>query len=289
METTTQQQASKLPPVLTKRNRFFIGGAGAVAPISLEFFHLNDINVIQAPTAFLEALIRTNALTFFGFLLQFLILFGIGGGYVYFFQSREHNPKSLFQFGIIAPALLVSFFGGLSSSTQPSMPQSTPPQDHYQAPSLDELPPTGFRFRLIPEAHAAGELPPETKEGIGSQVLKGFSLLNKILPKDEPLTMDNVSTYLSYKTDKGMDLWRWTVFIKGDEDRLEGVKCVEYTLHRTFADPVREVCSRGIGGQAFPLTAIGYGTFTVNTVIIFKDGRREKRSHSLKFVRPPGG
>jgi hypothetical protein len=77
--------------------------------------------------------------------------------------------------------------------------------------------------------------------------------------------------------------WNWTVFIKGDRDKIDEIKCVEYTLHPTFPDPVRKVCDRGNPQQAFALSVTGWGTFTIGIRVFMKDGSVENLKHQLKF------
>jgi transcription initiation factor IIF auxiliary subunit len=77
--------------------------------------------------------------------------------------------------------------------------------------------------------------------------------------------------------------WNWTVFIEGSEDVLRSVRCVEYTLHPTFPDPVRTVCSRGTGREAFPLSSSGWGTFQIGIRVVLKDGRIQELTHHLRF------
>jgi transcription initiation factor IIF auxiliary subunit len=50
---------------------------------------------------------------------------------------------------------------------------------------------------------------------------------------------------------------------------LDRIRCVEYTLHPSFPNHVRLVCTRQNG---FELTARGWGTFTVLIRLLFKDG-----------------
>ena len=77
--------------------------------------------------------------------------------------------------------------------------------------------------------------------------------------------------------------WKWTVFIQGPENVLDQVRCVEYTLHRTFPNPVREVCDRGTGPRAFALTTSGWGTFEIRIRVFLKDGRVQELTHVLRF------
>ncbi|MBI3694676.1 MAG: hypothetical protein HY238_07525 [Acidobacteria bacterium] len=77
--------------------------------------------------------------------------------------------------------------------------------------------------------------------------------------------------------------WEWTIFIQGPNEVLNQVQCVEYTLHPTFSVPVRSVCERGQSPQAFALQSSGWGTFTVGIQVFFRDGRRQRLEHHLKF------
>jgi transcription initiation factor IIF auxiliary subunit len=92
-----------------------------------------------------------------------------------------------------------------------------------------------------------------------------------------PITADNVAT----PTNKNR--WRWTVFVKGPEDALAKIQCVEYTLHPTFFEPVQEMCERGEGPQAFALSAVGWGTFEIKIRVFLKDGTAQELTHQLKF------
>ena len=92
-----------------------------------------------------------------------------------------------------------------------------------------------------------------------------------------PISADNTARQIR------TGYWTWTVFIKAPEEVLSQVQCVQYTLHPTFADPVREVCERGSTSQAFPLTATGWGTFLIPVRVTLKNGRSQELSHQLRF------
>jgi transcription initiation factor IIF auxiliary subunit len=80
------------------------------------------------------------------------------------------------------------------------------------------------------------------------------------------------------------DWWEWTVFIKGSSTDLDLVKCVEYTLHESFSNPVKLVCTKGSNNnKAYPFTAKGWGTFTIKIKVIFKDGTTQNLKHELVF------
>ncbi|MBN2493511.1 MAG: hypothetical protein JXR96_02875 [Deltaproteobacteria bacterium] len=81
---------------------------------------------------------------------------------------------------------------------------------------------------------------------------------------------------------QGEGNWRWTVFVEGPQSALDRIRCVEYTLHPTFRDPVKMVCQRG-GRYPFGYTATGWGTFDIKVRILTHDGRVQHMVHPLKF------
>lgn len=81
----------------------------------------------------------------------------------------------------------------------------------------------------------------------------------------------------------GDDRWDWTVFLQAPPQVLGRVKCVEYTLHPTFPNPVRRVCDRGTGARAFALNSNGWGEFTIRAKVTFKDGRTQGLEYWLKL------
>ncbi len=74
--------------------------------------------------------------------------------------------------------------------------------------------------------------------------------------------------------------WEWGIYIEGAQTELDRIRCVEYTLHPTFPNPVRVVCSRP---DRFELTARGWGTFTVKIKLMLKDGSMRQLAHPLQF------
>jgi len=78
--------------------------------------------------------------------------------------------------------------------------------------------------------------------------------------------------------------WDWKIFVEGSDDVLEQIRCVEYTLHPTFPNPVQEICERGRSeDQAFVLSGNAWGAFDVKIRILLKDGGVQKLTHTLKF------
>lgn len=74
--------------------------------------------------------------------------------------------------------------------------------------------------------------------------------------------------------------WDWGIYIEGTPTELDRIRCVEYTLHRTFPNPVRMVCS---SQKRFELVTRGWGTFTVKIKLLLEDGSIVQMSHELKF------
>lgn len=91
------------------------------------------------------------------------------------------------------------------------------------------------------------------------------------------VALSNTSHYV------GDDRWDWTVFVQGTPTALARIKCVEYTLHPTFPNPVRLVCDRGKGTQAFALSSNGWGEFTIAARVIRQDGGVQALSYRLRL------
>lgn len=89
------------------------------------------------------------------------------------------------------------------------------------------------------------------------------------------LTVQNTSTYV------GSGRWNWTIYIDADVSTVNNIRCVEYTLHPTFPNPVRTVCDEQ--QTKFALSANGWGTFTVQVRISYKDGGTQAVTHRLVF------
>ena len=74
--------------------------------------------------------------------------------------------------------------------------------------------------------------------------------------------------------------WEWGILVEGTSERLDQIRCVGYTLHRTFPNPVRLVCSRR---DRFELKARGWGEFEVGVKLMLKDGSIRQLSHDLEL------
>jgi hypothetical protein len=91
-----------------------------------------------------------------------------------------------------------------------------------------------------------------------------------------PIITANTSTY------EGNSRSAWTVYIQTDPETIRSIRCVEYTLHPAFPNPVREVCNRR-GPQAFSLSATGWGTFQIGVRVFLRDGGVQPFTHQLRF------
>lgn len=84
----------------------------------------------------------------------------------------------------------------------------------------------------------------------------------------------------------GDDRWDWEIFVDDDgSGELSKISHVDYVLHDTFQDPIRQVRSAKDG---FRLKTNGWGTFTVRAFVHFKDGRKKRLSHELVLKSSSG-
>jgi transcription initiation factor IIF auxiliary subunit len=77
--------------------------------------------------------------------------------------------------------------------------------------------------------------------------------------------------------------WNWTVYLDAAPAVLEQIRCVQYILHPTFPNPVREICERGNPSQPFALSASGWGEFVMNIRIFLRDGRFQDFQYQLRL------
>ncbi len=82
----------------------------------------------------------------------------------------------------------------------------------------------------------------------------------------------------------GSKWWSWTVYLSGNETKINSIRCVRYILHPTFSKPIREICTKGnIHDQYFPFSTSGWGTFRIKIKIFFKNGETQDLYHDLVF------
>ena len=81
----------------------------------------------------------------------------------------------------------------------------------------------------------------------------------------------------------GDNQWKWTAFVTGPPEQIAKIRCVRYTLHPTFPNPVQEVCDMSDPKHPFAFSAVGWGTFNLRARIEFRDGSSSDLTHFLKF------
>lgn len=67
------------------------------------------------------------------------------------------------------------------------------------------------------------------------------------------------------------------IYVEGD---LDSLKMVEYELHSTFKNPIRESTNRESG---FPLNIWTWGEFDIYVIFHFKDGTTKETVYPLKY------
>ena len=92
------------------------------------------------------------------------------------------------------------------------------------------------------------------------------------------LKIKNISRYL------GDDQWEWDAFLDANQSgELDDIKYVEYVLHPTFDNPIREIDDRK---SKFMLSTSGWGTFKLKAFAYKKDGTKVKLEHELELDYP---
>ncbi len=76
----------------------------------------------------------------------------------------------------------------------------------------------------------------------------------------------------------------WGIWIDEKEDVLREIDHVEYTLHPTFRNPIREESNPD---TQFEHKTNGWGTFQISIIVFFKDGTTHKTKHMLRFQGVP--
>ena len=96
------------------------------------------------------------------------------------------------------------------------------------------------------------------------------------------LTPVSISRLVPRNTSRpdGKGRWDWTVYIDTDSSTRQRIRCVEYTLHKTFPDPIRTRCNPE---DNFALQTNGWGTFRIQIRVMFKDGTEKRLHHDLVF------
>jgi hypothetical protein len=128
------------------------------------------------------------------------------------------------------------------------------------------------RERTLPPDNPTAQIAPRVATADSSAAVRSQSI-----------RIENSSTLLGTKN--GDDWWAWTVFVTAPDETLNQIKCVRYTLHPTFPEPVTKVCKKGSDRQAFALSSEGWGTFRINIRVYFRNGKYQDFTHDLKFTK----
>lgn len=84
---------------------------------------------------------------------------------------------------------------------------------------------------------------------------------------------------------KGNDRWDWQAFVDDQgSGELQNVKSVQYVLHPTFPNPIREMKTPE---NQFELRTNGWGVFELKAFVNMKDGKKIKLTHMLDLRYDP--
>ena len=81
------------------------------------------------------------------------------------------------------------------------------------------------------------------------------------------------------------DWWKWWIWIEANDDDLDKIEKIVYTMHATFVPPVRTIDDRS---SKFKLEAEGWGIFTIYAKLFLKDGTQVPLEHDLHLEYPDG-
>lgn len=79
----------------------------------------------------------------------------------------------------------------------------------------------------------------------------------------------------------GKKKFSWRIYIDAPPPVLNNIRCVQYTLHKTFKDPIQNKCNAA--ATQFAYSAIGWGEFSVRVKVTYLDNREEYFDHWLKL------
>jgi transcription initiation factor IIF auxiliary subunit len=87
---------------------------------------------------------------------------------------------------------------------------------------------------------------------------------------------------ISVEKRSGEDWSEWCVFVDEKAETLDKINFVEYTLHRTFPNPIRVIKDRE---DRFALFTAGWGEFMINVRVVFGDGSSEYTTHHIRLEK----
>lgn len=178
-----------------------------------------------------------------GFLIRAVALFAVGSFWVYLHKS-EHDPMMVFQLGIVAPAMILGIVNANNVTSDTS-----------------------------------GQMAPDSQRSLNSWSIVTTALAQpaSTTSRNPRILADNIARYV------GKGRWDWTVYIKAPLNLQKKVKCVEYTLHKTFRNPIRKVCKTRDQRYPFGLSTNGWGTFPIKIDVELTDGNHVALTHQLKL------
>lgn len=93
------------------------------------------------------------------------------------------------------------------------------------------------------------------------------------------LQVQNTAHYL------GDGVYKWKLYLKGDEDRLNTIDHVEYVLDPSYSVPLRKVGQEGRSAN-FAISDKATQEFEVNVSIYYRTGEIERISHHVVLYTP---
>lgn len=84
---------------------------------------------------------------------------------------------------------------------------------------------------------------------------------------------------------EGEDWWKWGVWVEGPDEALDQISFVEWMLHPTFPNPVRNAHNRE---EKFRIDTGGWGVFPIRANLYMKDGNILQLEHELVLHYPDG-
>ena len=159
-------------------------------------------------------------------------------------HRKENDRWKVFQLGVVAPAMLLGFVNANNVASD-----TTDQSDSESQRTLNS-------WSIVSPAFA---------QPVGTT------------SQNPTITTHNIARYV------GKGRWDWTVYIKATPEVQRMVSCVEYTLHRTFSNPVRNVCDTEDSRYPFGLSTNGWGTFEIKINVELTNGERVPLTHMLSF------
>lgn len=265
-----------MPTTMTAQKRFILGGVGALLPIIASLTTLVELDIATiAAGKIIGTIIKDSAL----FCL---------GGFVAYLHDDEKKSLKIVEFGIAAPALIVTMMANnsvsaihadatqlqteLQKKAEPIMRSPKQPNTG-QSNSIDL-----FDF-LIKSANAADTEQESTGKSFVSDIIKGIK--GDILPDIK--TTDSVdgndllkaTATATSQTSPNGEIYNFSIFINPSSSTLNTIKQVQYDFdHPTFNN--KRVVTENAKDQ-FSYGYTGWGCLTsVGVTVISIDGSSKK-------------